>query len=215
MSQTPNIGSLSGVWTYRSFLNDPDLSTPYDSYLFGSGYITVQDAPMDVFKGVIGDTGWSLDLNGSNQLRLPVRRALSRQGRCQRRRVDLRLSGLRHSRLAERRQPGARHGWHYRPHHSPFRWWTRYGRTCGSHGLVDRRLERSSPQIGWRSRFMNRPLVALALALVGQLYAPIAAAAQAAARLRRRPDWWTLRDSAGRARGRKCRNDTRRATPAQ
>jgi hypothetical protein len=53
MSQTPDIGSLAGVWTYRSFNNDPNLSTPYDSYLFGSGYITVDD------------TGWALDLNGS------------------------------------------------------------------------------------------------------------------------------------------------------
>jgi hypothetical protein len=65
MSQTPNIGSLVGVWTYRSFLNDPDLTTPYDQYLFGSGYLTVAEAPMGVFKGVIGDTGWSLELNGS------------------------------------------------------------------------------------------------------------------------------------------------------
>jgi hypothetical protein len=65
MSQSPDIGSLVGVWTYRSFNNDPDLSTPYDQYLFGSGYITVYDAPMGVFKGVIGDTGWSLELNGS------------------------------------------------------------------------------------------------------------------------------------------------------
>ena len=65
MSQTPDIGSLVGVWTYRSFVNDPNLSTPYDQYLFGSGYITVYEAPMGVFKGVIGDTGWSLELNGS------------------------------------------------------------------------------------------------------------------------------------------------------
>ena len=42
MSQTPNMGSLVGVWTYRSFNNDPDLTTPYDQYLFGSGYITVK-----------------------------------------------------------------------------------------------------------------------------------------------------------------------------
>jgi len=65
MAQTPNIGSLVGVWTYRSFLNDPDLTTPYDQYLFGSGYITIDEAPMGVFKGKIGDTGWALDLHGS------------------------------------------------------------------------------------------------------------------------------------------------------
>ena len=65
MSQKPNIGSLTGVWTYRSFVNDPDLSTPYANYLFGSGYITIDDAPMGVFHGRIGDTGWALNLNGS------------------------------------------------------------------------------------------------------------------------------------------------------
>lgn len=65
MSQTPEIGSLTGVWTYRSFLNDSNLATPYDQYLFGSGYITIQDAPMGVFRGTIGDTGWLLELSGS------------------------------------------------------------------------------------------------------------------------------------------------------
>lgn len=65
MSQNPEIGSLTGVWTYRSFQNDPDLKTPYDQYLFGSGYITIDDAPAGVFRGKIGDTGWSLACNGS------------------------------------------------------------------------------------------------------------------------------------------------------
>jgi len=65
MSLKPNIGSLTGVWTYRSFVNDPDLTTPYDQYLFGSGYITVNDAPMGVFQGSIGDTGWALNLSDS------------------------------------------------------------------------------------------------------------------------------------------------------
>ena len=65
MSQNPEIGSLTGVWTYRSFHNDPDLKTPYDQYLFGSGYITIDDAPAGVFRGKIGDTGWGLACNGS------------------------------------------------------------------------------------------------------------------------------------------------------
>jgi len=42
-----------------------ELLDAYDSYLFGSGHITIQDAPMGVFRGHIGDTGWGLDLNGS------------------------------------------------------------------------------------------------------------------------------------------------------
>ena len=65
MSQTPDIGSLTGVWTYRSFNNDPNLATEYANYLFGSGYITIEDAPMGVLRGTLGDTGWSLKLSGS------------------------------------------------------------------------------------------------------------------------------------------------------
>lgn len=65
MSQVPNIGSLVGKWTYRSFLNNPDESVDFNKLEFGRGFITVYEAPMGVFKGTIGDTGWSLDLNGS------------------------------------------------------------------------------------------------------------------------------------------------------
>lgn len=65
MSQTPNIGSLAGKWTYRSFLNNADLSADFNSLEFGRGTITIQEAPMGVLEGTIGDTGWSLELNGS------------------------------------------------------------------------------------------------------------------------------------------------------
>jgi hypothetical protein len=50
MSQTPNISSLVGMWTYRSFLNDPDLSTDFNALEFGRGTITINDAPMGYFK---------------------------------------------------------------------------------------------------------------------------------------------------------------------
>ena len=65
MSQTPNIGSLTGKWTYRSFLSDPDLSTQFNDLEFGRGTITIEEAPMGVLQGNIGGPGWSLDLNGS------------------------------------------------------------------------------------------------------------------------------------------------------
>jgi hypothetical protein len=65
MSQTPNIGSLAGKWTYRSFLNDPDLSTEFNNLEFGRGTIAIEEAPMGVLQGNIGGPGWSLDLNGS------------------------------------------------------------------------------------------------------------------------------------------------------
>lgn len=65
MSQTPDIGSLAGKWTYRSLLSDPDLSTPFNDLEFGRGTITINAAPMGVLRGSIGGPGWSLDLNGS------------------------------------------------------------------------------------------------------------------------------------------------------
>jgi len=65
MSQTPNIGSLAGKWTYRSFLSAPDLSTEFNNLEFGRGTITIEEAPMGVLQGNVGGPGWSLDLNGS------------------------------------------------------------------------------------------------------------------------------------------------------
>jgi hypothetical protein len=65
MAQKPNIGSLAGTWTYRSFLSEPDLSTDFDDLEFGRGNITVVAAPMGVFAGRIFGEGWGLDLNGS------------------------------------------------------------------------------------------------------------------------------------------------------
>jgi len=65
MAQSPNIGNLAGIWTYRSLLNDPDLSTAFNALEFGRANISIDDAPMGVFKGRIYGPGWSLDLNGS------------------------------------------------------------------------------------------------------------------------------------------------------
>jgi hypothetical protein len=65
MSTQPDSGVLVGTWTYRSFLNDPDLSADFDSLEFGRGNIAIETAPMNEFKGRIYDTGWALELKGS------------------------------------------------------------------------------------------------------------------------------------------------------
>jgi hypothetical protein len=65
MSTEPVSGILIGTWTYRSFQNDPDLSTPFDALEFGRGNISIEAAPMNEFKGRIYDVGWQLDLKGS------------------------------------------------------------------------------------------------------------------------------------------------------
>jgi hypothetical protein len=65
MSADPYQSVLVGVWTYRSFLNDPDLSTQFNDLEFGRGNIRVDASPMNEFKGLIYGAGWQLALNGS------------------------------------------------------------------------------------------------------------------------------------------------------
>jgi hypothetical protein len=65
MSNEPNNGILVGTWTYRSFINNPDLSADFGTLEFGRGNIRIDAAPMNEFKGSIYDTGWELDLTGS------------------------------------------------------------------------------------------------------------------------------------------------------
>lgn len=65
MSAQPDNGILVGKWTYRSFLNDPDLSTQFNDLEFGLGTIEVVPAPMNEFRGTIGGPGWQLQLKGS------------------------------------------------------------------------------------------------------------------------------------------------------
>src|SRR5262249_2684263 len=67
VSYKPEIGSLVGVRTYRSFLADPDLATAFNALEFGRGNIRVDDAPMGILRGRIYDTGWALELSGSIQ----------------------------------------------------------------------------------------------------------------------------------------------------
>lgn len=53
-----------GKWSYRSFLNDPDLKKKPNNLLFGSGTIEFTAAPMGVVAGTIGGDGWQLTLEG-------------------------------------------------------------------------------------------------------------------------------------------------------
>ncbi|HEX8150742.1 MAG TPA: hypothetical protein VF591_26395 [Pyrinomonadaceae bacterium] len=64
MSTEPN-GVLIGTWTYRSFLNDPDLSTQFNDLEFGRANIRIDPAPMNEFKGLLYGPGFKLNLKGS------------------------------------------------------------------------------------------------------------------------------------------------------
>ncbi|MEO7325083.1 MAG: hypothetical protein ABIW82_09680 [Dokdonella sp.] len=65
MSFAPETGSLVGLWTYRSLLNNPVLATPFNDLEFGRGNIEIVAAPMGIFRGRIFGPGWELALNGS------------------------------------------------------------------------------------------------------------------------------------------------------
>ena len=61
--------TLVGSWTYRSFLNNPDLSADFASLEFGRANLKINLDQEGTIKGTIGDTGWSLDVTGN---RLPT-----------------------------------------------------------------------------------------------------------------------------------------------
>jgi len=65
MSFAPEISSLNGTWTYRSFLNNADLLTSFDQLEFGRAHLDIQVTPVGELSGRIFDTGWELALSGS------------------------------------------------------------------------------------------------------------------------------------------------------
>ena len=54
-----------GTWTYRSLLNNPDISQDFDKLEFGRGTIEIQENAANVLTGTIGGPGWSLALHGA------------------------------------------------------------------------------------------------------------------------------------------------------
>ena len=62
---------LSGKWTYRSHLNNPDLSVDFNSLEFGRANLDLNISGSSV-SGTIGGPGWELILKGSLQLGAPA-----------------------------------------------------------------------------------------------------------------------------------------------
>ena len=60
-----NVNPFVGTWTYRSLLNDPDVTTDFDKLEFGRGTLVITEASPDTLGGMIGGPGWSLSLHGS------------------------------------------------------------------------------------------------------------------------------------------------------
>lgn len=62
----------SGTWTYRSLLNNPDLSADFNSLEFGRANLFIETSADGKLSGRIYDTGWELELTGSIQYGSPA-----------------------------------------------------------------------------------------------------------------------------------------------
>jgi hypothetical protein len=56
---------FTGTWTYRSFINNPDLDAAFNSLRFGAGTLTLRSEDFGHVVGTLGGTGWELTLNGA------------------------------------------------------------------------------------------------------------------------------------------------------
>ena len=61
----------SGIYTYRSLINDPNLATDFDALEFGRANLVINVSD-GLLTGKIYDTGWELDLKGSIQYGSPA-----------------------------------------------------------------------------------------------------------------------------------------------
>ena len=62
---------VSGKWTYRSLLNNPDLSTDFNTLEFGRANLDLEIAG-GAIAGTIGGPGWELKLHGALQFGNPA-----------------------------------------------------------------------------------------------------------------------------------------------
>ena len=62
----------AGTWTYRSLLNNPDLSVNFDTLEFGRANLAIAISEDNTITGKIYDTGWELKLKGSVQYGSPA-----------------------------------------------------------------------------------------------------------------------------------------------
>lgn len=56
---------FAGSWSYRSLINDPDLSTAFNDLQFGAGALELREPQPGRIGGTLGGTGWSLSLEGT------------------------------------------------------------------------------------------------------------------------------------------------------
>lgn len=58
-------GSFVGTWSYRSLINNPDLSSEFNDLRFGMGTLVLNEQEPNKVTGTLGGPGWSLELSGT------------------------------------------------------------------------------------------------------------------------------------------------------
>ena len=56
--------AFTGIWSYRSLLNNPDLTVEFSDLRFGLADLVLKEPAPGTVTGTIGGDGWSLVLNG-------------------------------------------------------------------------------------------------------------------------------------------------------
>lgn len=56
---------FAGSWSYRSLINDPDLSVAFNDLQFGTGALELEEPQPGKIGGSLGGAGWSLALDGT------------------------------------------------------------------------------------------------------------------------------------------------------
>lgn len=54
---------FDGSWSYRSFRNDPDLSTVFNALRFGAGTLALTTPEVGRVSGTLGGEGWRLEVS--------------------------------------------------------------------------------------------------------------------------------------------------------
>ena len=55
---------FTGDWSYRSFINNPDLAVEFNELRFGAGNLVIKEVSFGEIGGTLGGEGWSLNLTG-------------------------------------------------------------------------------------------------------------------------------------------------------
>lgn len=56
---------FTGTWAYRSLVNSPDLTLPFNDLAFGAGTLELTEPAACDIGGTLGGPGWSLVLSGT------------------------------------------------------------------------------------------------------------------------------------------------------